>query len=115
MRQDAASWGETGTGDWRNRPMKAVWPRRYVSPRLKSISERRVRCARSSEWTNNYEDHYHRRGDSGDLVHDPQIAVLERPFAGRARLAVGADPALVGGQADDQHQLGEEPGLGERV
>src|SRR5215212_5659261 len=105
MRQDAASWGERAPAIGRNRPMKAVWPRRYVSPRLKSISERRGGYATGSEWTDNHQDHDQRRRDSRDLVHDPQIAVLERPFAGRQRLAVGADPALVGGKPDDQHQL----------
>ena len=42
----------------------------------------------------------------GNLVHDPQRPVLERPLAPRELLAVAAHPALIAGQRDDQRELG---------
>jgi hypothetical protein len=43
-----------------------------------------------------HQDDDDRGRDTGDLVHDPQRAVVQRAFPGREALAVAAEPSLVG-------------------
>src|SRR5687767_15137589 len=67
------------------------------------------------KWPDDDQHDDERDGDAGDFVHDPQRPVLERALARGERLAIGAEPALVAGQTDDQRQLGDEPALAECV